>query len=517
MINKKDYKSSHISPWLTTGLQTTAFKESPTATLFLSDDLNALKKMVSSLKIASWRSDSFDENFDSVVVFDSELGPTCVLNIKDTSSDKAWPQLSGSPLSAAIRDKTGECFKALESTGAENLEIHVQTQTSGFIDWVAIGAEMSHYSFKGRKKTFKKIRILHNGKALTAKDLKEPISLAHSVNWARHLVNLPPNRLLPDQYAKLVKQLFQKVSSVKVEIWDDKKLTAEKCDLHLAVGRASSSSPQLVILKYRPQNASAQSKPIALVGKGITFDTGGLDLKPAGAMRWMKKDMGGSASVVGVMLYAAENKLPVKIDAYLALAENSVNSEAFRPGDLVQARNGKMIEIHNTDAEGRLVLADALDVAITRKGADKPKLIIDLATLTGAIKVALGAQIAGLFSNDESLGKELYESFTSVGDDAWPMPLYQKYRSQMNSPFADMTNSVDGFGGAVTAALFLESFVDKLPWAHLDIYAWKDSADGACLETGGNGQGVQGLVQWLKERTQTATKKSSRSKSRKKT
>lgn len=493
MSNKKD----HISPWLTNCLQTKHFGKNKYAQIILSDDIAKLKKEAG--KIPSWKKNDLNNEAAFPLYFDGEFGPVCLTLVSSSKNKKdLWPTLEGQSLWAKGRDLLGETYKVLESHGLENLHIKVISKNASLLESVVVGLELAHYSFKGRKKSFEKVFIEFNGKTSTLKEIKESVFLGHAINWARHLVNLPPNRLQPEDYAGLVKTLFSKKSGVKIDVWNDKKLKAEKCGLHLAVGGASDSPPCLVVLKYRPQKASAKSKTYALVGKGITFDTGGLDLKPPSGMRLMKKDMGGSAAVVGAFLYAVENQLPIKLDAYLALAENSVSSSSFRPSDLVTARNGQVIEIHNTDAEGRLVLADALDVATTQR--EKPEIVIDVATLTGAIKVGLGSQIAGLFSNDSTVSKEIYTSFSSKGDDVWPMPLYQKYRQQMNSPFADMTNAVDGFGGAITAALFLESFVNDVPWAHIDIYAWKDSPEGALLEPGGSGQAVQGLATWLKSK-----------------
>jgi len=206
--------------------------------------------------------------------------------------------------------------------------------------------------------------------------------------------------------------------------------------------------------------------------------------------------MGGSAAVLGTAMWAVASGLKVNLDVYLALAENSVSDKSFRPSDVVTARNGMSVEIHNTDAEGRLVLADALDVAVKQK--TKPRAVVDVATLTGAIKVALGAQLAGLFANDSKLSSALSSAGSQAGDLMWSMPLYRKYSSQMSSNFADMVNATDGFGGAITAALFLEKFVADVPWAHLDIYAWKDAPDGCWLEAGGSGQSILALAAFLK-------------------
>lgn len=495
MSNKKN----HISAWLTNGLQNQGFGKKPFATLIISDDPSSLKSSFAGLKVSTWRSRLEEDAFDCPLTLDGELGPLHFALVKLTSAptQSLWPDLSEASPWGMARFKTGESVKTLENFKLENLEVQIWTENPEVLHGVICGLEISSYSFKGRKNSFKKVRLTWNGKALSKKEIEQAINIGWSTNWARHLVNLPPNELQPHKYASLVKEVLQKKPHTKVEIWNEKKLAQENCGLHLSVGQGSDSPPHLVILRYRPPSAPAKQRPIALVGKGITFDTGGLDLKPASGMRLMKKDMGGSAAVFGAFHFAVEQRLPIKLDAYLALAENSVSARSFRPSDLVTARNGKVIEIHNTDAEGRLVMADALDVATTQKGANQPEVVVDVATLTGAIKVALGSHVAGLFSNDPDLSKELFSSFTQKGDDVWPMPLYQKYRSQMNSPFADMTNSVDGFGGAVTAALFLESFVNDVPWAHLDIYAWKDSPEGAILESGGSGQAVQGLAQWL--------------------
>ncbi|MBX2989012.1 MAG: leucyl aminopeptidase family protein [Bdellovibrionaceae bacterium] len=319
-----------------------------------------------------------------------------------------------------------------------------------------------------------------------------------AVNLARHLVNLPPNELHPASYATLARAL--KAPGLSVEVWDAKRLAKEGMNLHLAVGRGAENQPCLVRLRWRPPGAKGGRKPVALVGKGITFDTGGLDIKPSSAMRLMKKDMGGSACVLGVMQWAAAVRYPAPLDAYLALAENAVDAAAFRPSDIVRARNGARVEIDNTDAEGRLVLADALDVAVTRKGDDEPDVVIDVATLTGAIKVALGADVAGLFSNDDALADSLSLAGQSAGDLSWRMPLVERYWPSLNSPFADFKNSADGFGGAITAALFLSRFVRNKSWAHLDIYAWSDKGLGAVSAGGGSGQGVQALIEWLEAR-----------------
>ncbi|MGZ3690904.1 MAG: leucyl aminopeptidase family protein, partial [Pseudobdellovibrio sp.] len=314
----------------------------------------------------------------------------------------------------------------------------------------------------------------------------------------RHLVNLPPNDINPATIEALIKKDLQfNAAAVKIDVWDAKKLDQENMHLHLAVGKGSDTPPRMVHIKYRPKKKSSK-KPIAFVGKGITFDTGGLDIKPSAGMRLMKKDMGGAAAVIGLAYWAIQSKYDRACDFYLALAENSVDAKSMRPSDVYKSRAGFLVEIDNTDAEGRLVLADVMDVAAKQAGADAPEYLIDLATLTGAIKVALGADVAGLFSNDDKLATQLQNAGQATGEPNWRMPLVQKYFSSMSSNFADFKNSGEGFGGAITAALFLEKFCNGVKWAHLDIYSWTDKVQGPFAAAGASGQPVQSLIHWLK-------------------
>lgn len=410
------------------------------------------------------------------------------------------PQLKASS-DSRIRDAVGQSLAHLERYEVQSAE-YILNLPQEQISAAILGLEVGLYRFK---RVFKKeapkfrISVSHRGNAVTKKTLEQGIALGEAINLARHLTNLPPNILHPVSYATAIQKLFSDLKNVDVEVWDEARLEKEKMGLLLAVGQGAQNPPRLVHIRYRPSGAG-QRAPFALVGKGITFDSGGLDIKPSSGMRLMKKDMGGSAAVVGLALWAAKSGVKHPIDFYVALAENSVSERSFRPSDVIVARSGHSVEIHNTDAEGRLVLADALDVAVTNRS--KPRCVVDIATLTGAIKVALGSHVAGLFCNDVKLAGALSSACQKAGDFAWPMPLIQKYRNSMNSPFADFVNAVDGFGGAVTAALFLERFVRDVPWAHFDIYAWKDAADGAWLESGGSGQMVAGLAHWLRAQPQ---------------
>ncbi len=365
-----------------------------------------------------------------------------------------------------------------------------------------VGLEVSSYSFRQvfeeKSPEWPEVYVLKSLGEFDKSTLHQAQARAMAVNVARHLVNLPPNILTPKAFVDFAKKLGLPIS-MKIAVWDTIRLKKEKMELLLAVGRGAEFGPYLLHIKYRPTKKTSL-KPIAFVGKGITFDSGGLDIKSSSAMRLMKKDMGGAASVLALASWVADIKYPGPCDFYIALAENSVDAKAFRPGDILMARNGLRVEIDNTDAEGRLVLADALDVAVTQKGADEPEAVINVATLTGAIKVGLGAEIAGLFSNDDELADSLNTAGYRAGDLNWRMPLYNKYFNDLSSPFADFKNSGEGFGGAITAALFLQKFVRGKKWAHLDVYSWADKAHGGLTAQSGNGQPVQALIEYLESR-----------------
>jgi leucyl aminopeptidase len=404
---------------------------------------------------------------------------------------------------ARLRDLVGAVVPQLTNYQTEKLILEFHGLTIEEEGAALTGLEIASYSFKetvsrADKPRRKPLELLLRVGLSGPADIEAAGVLGLGVNLARHYVNLPADALNPRTYAANIKDIFADSSTVKIDIWQGDKLKEERMGLLCAVGAAANETSRFVHLRYRPKQSLAGAKPIALVGKGVTFDSGGLDLKPASGMRLMKKDMGGSAAVVAVMKWAERTALPLPLDAYLSLAENALGSLAFRPGDIITARNGATIEISNTDAEGRLVLADAIDVAVTQTDENKPAYVINVATLTGAIKVGLGAEIAGLFSNSDSLAAHMTDAALECGDLMWRMPLFQPYRSQLKSPFADMMNSAEGgFGGAITAALFIESFVRSIPWAHLDVYAWRDGAGGAWAESGGNGQPVQALARVL--------------------
>jgi leucyl aminopeptidase len=237
-----------------------------------------------------------------------------------------------------------------------------------------------------------------------------------------------------------------------------------------AVGRAAKAAPRFLELEW-----GDTSKPqLALVGKGVTFDSGGLDIKPGSGMRIMKKDMGGSAHVIALARLVMATKLPVHLKLYVPTVENAISGDAFRPGDILSSRKGLTVEIDNTDAEGRLILADAL----ARASEFDPDLLIDFATLTGAARVALGADLAPVYSDDEQLVEDILAGSAESGDPVWRMPLWDPYLAELKSPIADLVNSGSSFGGSITAGLFLKQFVDAKSWAHFDVWAWRKGKYG---------------------------------------
>ena len=297
----------------------------------------------------------------------------------------------------------------------------------------------------------------------TAKKAFTPDSaIVDGVLLARELVNEPPNVLYPVEFARRASELRK--LGVEVEVLDVKAMTKLKMGALLGVGQGSVQPSRVVVMRWNGGKKGEQ--PVSFIGKGVTFDTGGISIKPSGSMEDMKGDMGGAACVVGLMHALAARKAKVNVVSAIGIVENMPDGNAQRPGDIVTSMSGQTIEIINTDAEGRLVLADVLwYVAKTYK----PKFMIDLATLTGAIMVALGTEYAGLFSNNDELAQRLHAVGETTGERVWRMPLGPEYDKQIDSQFADMKNTGTRNGGSITAAQFLQRFVDGTPWAHLDI------------------------------------------------
>ncbi|HEX2904756.1 MAG TPA: leucyl aminopeptidase family protein [Jatrophihabitans sp.] len=318
---------------------------------------------------------------------------------------------------------------------------------------------------------------------------------ADAGGWARDLGNTPANLLTPARFGELADEQLTPAGCT-VTVHDEQWLADNGFGGVLAVGGGSATPPRLIEVRYRAKRARGGAKPrhVVLVGKGITFDSGGLNIKPAEGMRMMYTDMCGGAAVLGAVQYAAMLKLGVDVTVLVPAAENAVSGTAMRPSDVITQYGGRTTEIGNTDAEGRLILADALAYAVAKL---KPDVLIDAATLTGAMKVALGVETAGFFANDDELATALLAASADSGERLWRMPLLHEYASQLQSPVADSRNDPGG-PGAITAALFLQPFTGNVAWAHLDIAGpARASADGAIFSKGATGFGARLLGRYL--------------------
>lgn len=340
------------------------------------------------------------------------------------------------------------------------------------------------------KKPLRKIIIsLHGKEDLAAGEqaLSQGAAIAHGMSLTKNLGNLAPNICTPSYLADQAKELG-KSYKLKVTILDKKDMEKQKMGALLAVARGSHQPPKLIVMEY--QGKGKKEKPIVLVGKGVTFDTGGISLKPAAEMDEMKYDMSGAASVLGTIKAVAEMNLPINVVGIIPATENMPGGSATKPGDVVTSMSGQTIEVLNTDAEGRLILCDALTYAERYE----PKVVIDIATLTGACVIALGNIATGLMSNDEELAQELITAGEQSADRVWQLPLWDDYQELLKSNFADMANIGGRAGGTITAACFLSRFTKKYQWAHLDIAgtAWKSGK-----EKGSTGRPVPLLAQFL--------------------
>jgi len=333
---------------------------------------------------------------------------------------------------------------------------------------IAAGAKLRAYDFDAYKTKDRKVRpalklvIACSDPAGARKAWKDMEAATDGVILARDLVNEPPNVLGPVEFAGRARQLSK--LGVQVEVLDDKAMRKLKMGALLGVAQGSVRPGRMVVMQWK--GGKAGKAPVAFVGKGVVFDTGGISIKPAGGMEDMKGDMGGAAAVTGLMHALAARKAKVNAVGIIGLVENMPDGNAQRPGDIVTSMSGQTIEIINTDAEGRLVLADALWYCQNRF---KPQAMIDLATLTGAIMVSLGQHYAGLFSNNDELATRLTEAGQATGERVWRMPMGPEYNKMMDSKFADVKNAGERWGGSITAAQFLERFVNNTVWAHLDI------------------------------------------------
>ncbi|MBH0000075.1 MULTISPECIES: leucyl aminopeptidase family protein [unclassified Pseudoalteromonas] len=360
---------------------------------------------------------------------------------------------------------------------------------SAFVEQVALGFVLGGYEFSEYKeKPTAKAQLAISDKALFERISQQ----ADAITLARDLVNTPAVDMMPQHLSQVMEDLAATYNGEFSQWIGDELLEQNYPTIHM-VGRASENKPRLLDLKWGATDAPL----ITLVGKGVCFDSGGLDLKPSSGMRNMKKDMGGAAHVIALAQLIMAANLPIRLRVLVPAVENAVSRNAFRPGDVVKTRKGIMVEIDNTDAEGRLVLCDALSEAQN----DNPELIIDFATLTGACRVALGTELPGFFSTERDVANGIIDAGLSVHDPVWQLPLFEQYKNLLKSDVADMANCASTpFGGAITAALYLKEFVEPTtPWVHFDVMAWNLRALPG-RPTGGEALGIRAVFNYLQNR-----------------
>ncbi|MGN2435282.1 leucyl aminopeptidase [Pseudomonas syringae] len=409
-------------------------------------------------------------------------------------SDRQLKKIAGSVLSSLKGLGGSDAVIALDDLSVKNRDTYGKARL--FVEALADG-EYVFDRFKTQKaevRPLKKITLLTD--KVSVADVERAATHAQAIATGmaltRDLGNLPPNICHPTYLGEEAKALGKVHKNLKVEIHDEKKLAELGMGSFLAVAQGSAQPPRLIVMNY--QGAKKGDKPFVLVGKGITFDTGGISIKPASGMDEMKFDMCGAASVFGTLRAVLELKLPINVVCILACAENMPSGTATRPGDIVTTMSGQTVEILNTDAEGRLVLCDALTYA----ERFKPQAVIDIATLTGACVVALGGHTSGLLGNNDALINQLLDAGKLADDRAWQLPLFDEYQEQLDSPFADIANIGGPKGGTITAACFLSRFTKAYEWAHLDIAgtAWLSGGK----DKGATGRPVPLLTQYLLDR-----------------
>lgn len=406
----------------------------------------------------------------------------------------------------ALRRGAGVVVQEARKHGLKTLAVTLPDATAALLTrGVVEGSIMANYRFTPYAKhiqkehtarAVKRLMILTNRESLSGvrEDIKKALAVTEGVVMARDLVNQPASALSPATLVTHAQAIANASPSITLRILNRDEAREQGFTAFLAVARGSTEEPYVIHLTYRPSQKN--SKKIFIVGKGVTFDSGGLSLKPAEMMEGMKSDMAGAATVLGLFSILERIKPTSEVHGVIAACENMPSGTAYRPGDVLQAKNGKTIEVLNTDAEGRITLADALSYAAEHT----PDAIIDLATLTGACMVALGETYAGLWSNDEQLRAQLLSAAGTVGEGLCALPLPEEYKIQIQSKVADLRNlGSSRYGGAITAALFLQEFVNDIPWAHLDI-AGPSFMERPCLSyypLGATGYGVRTLVEYL--------------------
>ena len=403
-----------------------------------------------------------------------------------------------------VEQAAAAVYAAVRASGLQTLTFDVDNLSAEEVAHAAFGVRLAAYRFdryrtkeKAEQKTSISRVVFATPQSAQAQAAFAPLSaLADGVCFTRDLVSEPANILHPEEFARRVKAL--EPLGLQVEVLGEAKMAELGMGALLCVGQGSRRESQLAVIQWKGAE-DPDAQPIAFVGKGVCFDTGGISIKPADGMEDMKWDMGGAGVVAGLMHVLAARKAKVNVVGVLGLVENMPDGAAVRPGDIVTSMSGQTIEVINTDAEGRLVLADALWYCQDRF---KPRFMVDLATLTGAIIISLGHDYAGLFSNDDALSEALLAASKASGEPLWRMPLPPQYEKQIDSMAADMKNVGGRPGGSITAALLLQRFVNATPWAHLDIAAvtWRKPSTQPTLPDGASGFGVRLLNQLVADR-----------------
>lgn len=414
-----------------------------------------------------------ERNCFAVRQFKGKLGDCCLIHNADGVVDKVYIGSGSGQQEAALAHAA-----QLLPFGSYQLQEQLTQQA-------AVAWGLAQYRFVSYKQYEIQPRVL----MVEEQQLNEVLAMTRSIYLVRDLINTPPNDMGPKELADAVEQLAQTYGAQFKQWVGDELLTNNFPAIH-AVGRASDSAPRLLSLTWGDQ----RHPRITLVGKGVCFDSGGLDIKPSSGMRLMKKDMGGAAHVIGLAQWIMTSQLPIRLQVLIPAVENSIGPNAFRPGDVLTMRNGLTVEIDNTDAEGRLILADALVKACE----EQPELIIDFATLTGAARVAVGSDIAAMFSNNDQLAAQLSEIACKVADPVWRLPLFTAYEDLLNSAIADIANSSSSpYAGAIIAGLFLQRFITQsVPWVHFDVMAWNVSNKPGKPE-GGEALGLRTVAEYL--------------------
>ena len=451
--------------------------------ILLSENFNSQKDLLNLFKKI------INNDSSNIILVRSEKGNFLLVKRKTLDKDLSYKYLE--ELGGRIYNK----IKPLGSSQAKIYENNISIN-----ERLALGILLSSYKFENYKKNkikqitnLKNVVFVCNEPNKNLNKISEIQNLAKGVFTARDLVWQPPNILYPSSFADECKKL--KKIGVKVTIYNEKQLQKIGMDALLAVGRGSRKDSQVVVMEW--SGGKKNNKPMAFIGKGVCFDSGGLSLKPAKSMEDMKWDMGGAATVTGIIEAAALSKLKYNLIGVIGLVENMPDGDAQRPGDVVKSYSGQTIEVLNTDAEGRLVLADIL--SWTEKKY-KPKFMINFATLTGAMIVALGNIRAGLFSNDKEISEAIFNSGEITGEKVWAMPLDDDYDQLIKTEIADMKNIGGPGAGSITAGCFLKRHIEKTPWAHLDIagVTWQNKSTPS-IPSGGVGWGVRMLYHLIKQ------------------